>query len=169
MPLVNIKTDGYIDILKSSLIPQSDLDKFHKVLLYFKRRTKEFGDRIPSPHISIGYVKDEKNLDAILQELLDRNYIKEEIRRTTSETQNSFTSIDESEFYLTLDGMEYINNIKNKQNIRKADNVQTPKHVFISCVTEDKDMAIKLKEDLEKNEIKVWIDRKSLQPGDKSL
>jgi uncharacterized protein YjbI with pentapeptide repeats len=38
-------------------------------------------------------------------------------------------------------------------------------HVFISYVTEDKEAVIRLKEDLEKNHIKVWMDRYSLQPG----
>lgn len=38
-------------------------------------------------------------------------------------------------------------------------------HVFISYVHEDKDKVLKLCDELEKNNIKVWVDRKRLQPG----
>ena len=164
LPIVNITTDCYEEILKSPLIPQNYSDKFNKVLFYFERRTKEFGDRISTPPISIGYVKNNNNLKTILQELLNMNYIKGKSEEVRSDTNNDFISVNLSEFYLTLEGMEYIKTIRNNQKVHKDDK-ENAKHVFISYVTEDKDQAIKLRDTLKANKIKVWMDRYSLQPG----
>lgn len=157
-------------IIQSELIPRNKEEQLNKVLNYFYRKTKKqdrFQVKIPFPPFSVGYAKDNDDMLNILNELINRGFIKSDSEIITNES----TTIMLANYYLTLEGEKYIEKINHQLINTNQSQVQSNKKnykydVFISYSSKDFSIIQKVINDFKNNNITYWIDIEQIEPGD---
>ena len=101
---------NYKVILDSPMVPKDIQGKINKIIQYFNRNIKEFGQFIKIPEISVSYSKNEEENKQLYMKVIEKGYIE------SDEIKNSCKLLDTPIFMgfsysLTIEGKEYADKI----------------------------------------------------------